>query len=288
MTISRPAVVVTGSSTGIGAATARALVRQGFHVFGSVRKQADAESLVGELGSQFTPLLFDVTDEKAVTEAADLVERELDGVPLAGLVNNAGIALGGPLIYLPIEEFRLQLEVNLTGVLIVTKAFAPLLGAREGFDGKPGRIINMGSVGGTSAYPFMAPYHTSKFGLEGFSESLRRELMLFGVDVILIAPASIATPIWEKAEKTDTSGYEQTPYRDVFPRFMHFMGKLGEAGIPAERVGDAVHTALTHHRPKTRYVVTGRPFEQFMMEHLPKRLLDGIIAGRLGLKPTKK
>ncbi|KRA62644.1 oxidoreductase [Caulobacter sp. Root656] len=281
-------VVVTGASTGIGWAVAQVLTQRGFHVFGSVRKAADAERLTAAFGPAVTPLMFDVTDEAAVRGAAGQVETAMDGRPLAGLVNNAGIAVAGPLLHLPIEEWRRQLEVNLTGVVIATQAFAPLVGARlpaAGPPGRPGRIVNIGSVGGRNANPFMAPYCTSKFGLEGLSESLRRELLPFGVDVVVIAPGAVATPIWDKADETDTSAYADTVYGPALDRLRAYMLSIGKSGLPAERIGEAVHTALTVARPKVRYTITPQPMQMLMADLLPKRMLDRIVGKRLGLLP---
>jgi NAD(P)-dependent dehydrogenase (short-subunit alcohol dehydrogenase family) len=278
-------VVVTGASTGIGWAVAQVLTQRGFHVFGSVRKAADAERLTAAFGPAVTPLMFDVTDEVAVRAAAGQVETALDGRPLAGLVNNAGIAVAGPLLHLPIDQWRRQLEVNLTGVVIATQAFAPLVGARKPVAGPPGRIVNIGSVGGRNANPFMAPYCTSKFGLEGLSESLRRELLPFGVDVVVIAPGAVATPIWDKADETDTSAYADTVYGPALERLRAYMLSIGKSGLPAERIGEAVHTALTVARPKVRYTITPQPMQMLMADLLPKRTLDRIVGKRLGLLP---
>ena len=183
-------IVITGVSTGIGWGAAKVAIQKGFRVFGSVRKAADAQRLSAEFGPNFTPLIFDVTDEAAVAAAARQVREALGGETLFGLVNNAGVAVAGPLLHLPIAEFRQQIEINLTGAVIVTQAFAPLLGADKDLKGPPGRIVNISSVGGRNATPFMAPYNASKFALEGLSESLRRELMLFGIEVIVVAPGA--------------------------------------------------------------------------------------------------
>jgi NAD(P)-dependent dehydrogenase (short-subunit alcohol dehydrogenase family) len=150
---------------------------------------------VARVRANFVPLLFDVTDQAAVAAGAEAAAKQLDGEPLFGLVNNAGIAVSGPLLYLDIDDFRMQLEVNLTGQLIVTQAFAPLLTEHATKTNRPGRIVMISSVGGKNASPFVGPYNTSKFGLEGFSESLRREVQLLGIDVIVIAPGAVATPI---------------------------------------------------------------------------------------------
>ncbi|WP_184716894.1 SDR family NAD(P)-dependent oxidoreductase [Caulobacter sp.] len=276
-------VVVTGVSTGIGWGAVKVLTARGCHVFGSVRKRADADRLAAEFGAAFTPLLFDVTDEAAVRESARQVEAALGGAALAGLVNNAGIAVAGPLLQLPIEEWRQQLEVNLTGVVIATQAFAPLLGAGEARVSNPGRIVNISSVGGRNGNPLMAPYCTSKFGLEGLSESLRRELLPFGVDVVVVAPGAVATPIWTKADETDTSRYANTIYAPALERLRQYMLTIGKAGLPPETIGETIHTALTAARPKVRYVVSPSPMQVLMTEILPKRTLDRITGKRLGL-----
>ena len=194
---------MTGASTGIGAACVDLLVEKGFLVFASVRKDSDAAALTARHGASVIPLLFDVTDAESIAAAARDVEARLEGETLAGLVNNAGVAVPGPLLHLPIDDFRRQIEVNLIGQLRIIQAFAPLLGAGAQRRGAPGRIVNMSSVAGRFAAPFLGAYAASKFGLEGMSDALRRELIVYGVDVVLIEPGMIATPIWDKAEETD-------------------------------------------------------------------------------------
>lgn len=277
-------IVVTGASTGIGWGCTKVLTQKGFHVFGSVRKQADADRLSAAFGAAVTPLLFDVTDAQAVAAGALDVGARLAGATLAGLVNNAGIANPGPLLHVDIAYFRQQLEVNVTGQLIVTQAFAPLLGASPETRTKtPGRIAMMSSVGGKVGMPFVGPYNTSKFALEGLSESLRRELMLYGVDVIVIAPGAIATPIWDKADALDLSPYERTPYGPIVAKVKGYMTEMGRKGLAPERIGEVVHTALTAPKPKTRYIVTPDPLQNWMSNNLPKRLVDRTIAKQLGL-----
>lgn len=278
-------VVVTGVSTGIGRGITKVLLQNGFHVFGSVRKRLDAERLSTEFGERFSPLLFDVTDEVAVQATAGQVRQQLKGETLSGLVNNAGIAVPGPLIHLPTDDFRHQLEVNLVGVLIVTKAFAPLLGADRSLGGQPGRIINMSSVSGKSAPPFVGAYATSKHGLEGFSETLRREMMLYGIDVIIVGPGPVATPIWDKAQGVDLSAYAHTEYVEPARRALGYMLRNGKNGLPAEKVGEVVWHALTTPRPRVRYAVVGRDLlRRFVQRLLPKRFVDQIIARNLGFK----
>jgi hypothetical protein len=276
-------VVVTGSSTGIGWGATKVLIENGFRVFGSVRKEADGERLKKEFGGNFVPLLFDVTDAQAVNAAAEKVSAALGGETLFGLVNNAGIAVAGPLLYLKIDELRHQLDVNVTGQLVVTQAFAPLLGADTSRKGDPGRIVMISSVGGKNANPFMGPYNASKFALEGLSESLRRELMLFGIDVIIVAPGAVATPIWAKAEEVDVSQYANTPYVTQLERIRNYMLDRGPKGLKPEKLGQAIHLALTIAHPKTRYTVSPDGLQDTMVNILPKRMVDRMIGGRLGL-----
>jgi NAD(P)-dependent dehydrogenase (short-subunit alcohol dehydrogenase family) len=276
-------VVVTGVSTGIGWGCAKVLIAQGFRVFGSVRKQADADRLRAEFGPSFVPLIFDVTDEAAVRAAAERVADALGAEPLAGLVNNAGVAVAGPLLHLPIAEFRQQMEVNVTGVVIVTQAFAPLLRVREGAEGRPGRIVNISSVGGRNGTPFLAPYNASKFALEGLSEALRRELLLFGIDVIIVAPGAVATAIWGKAQEVDIGPYRQTPFFPALEKVRAFMN--GAGGLRPEALGELVAKALTTPKPKVRYMIAPDMVQAFMTEHLPRRMVDRIVGKRLGLLP---
>ncbi len=276
-------VVVTGVSTGIGWGITKVLIQHGLRVFGSVRKTQDANRLSKEFGKNFTPLLFDVTDEPAVRAAAQQVREQLHGETLFGLVNNAGIAVPGPLMYLSTSDFRHQLEVNLVSVLIVTKAFLPLLGADRSLRGRPGRIVNISSTGGRNGGPFLGAYSASKHGLEGFSESLRRELMLYGIDVIIIAPGAVATPIWDKAEQVDVSAYADTEYAESIRRMQDYAVRNGRKGLPPEKIGEVTWHTLTAPRPRLRYAVApGNPLLRYIEELLPRRLVDRVIAKELG------
>src|SRR5277367_3657198 len=233
-------VVITGASTGIGWATAKLLVDKGYRVFGSVRKPADAERLVGEFGGNFVPLLFDVTDEAAVLASAREVRAALNGETLAGLVNNAGIAVPGPVLELSADEFRRQMDVNVIGPIIATQAFGPLLGSDPSLKGPKGRIVMISSVAGKNGNPFSSAYSASKHAIEGLSESLRRELMLFGIDVIIVAPGAVKTPIWSKAEEVDVSGYRNSPFFPALEKIRTFMLQLGENGLPAETIAERI------------------------------------------------
>ncbi len=278
-------VVITGASTGIGWATAKLLLDRGFRVFGSVRKEADAERLKREFGANFTPLLFDITDEAAVLAAAREVRAALDGETLFGLVNNAGIAVAGPVLELAADEFRRQLDVNVIGPIIATQAFGPLLGTDSALKGPKGRIVMVSSVAGKNGNPLMSAYAASKHAIEGLSESLRREMMLFGIDVIVVAPGAVKTPIWSKAEEADISAYKNSPFFPALERIRKFMLQLGESGLPAEKIAERIADALTSASPKVRYQITPDPMRHLMTAVLPKRMVDKIIAKRLGLMP---
>jgi NAD(P)-dependent dehydrogenase (short-subunit alcohol dehydrogenase family) len=280
-----PSVVITGTSTGIGWGTAKVMLQRGFRVFGSVRKQEDAGRLRQEFGANFTPLMFDVTDEAQVLAAAREVRAELEDETLAGLVNNAGIAVPGPVLELSADEFRCQMDVNVIGPIITTQAFGPLLGADPSLQGPKGRVVMISSVAGKNGNPLMSAYSASKFAIEGLSESLRRELMLFGIDVVIIAPGAVKTPIWTKAEEVDISGYKNSPYFPALERIRKFMLQLGEGGLPAEKIGELVHLALTSPKPRVRYQIAPDPMRHLMTAILPKRMVDRIIARRLGLMP---
>jgi NAD(P)-dependent dehydrogenase (short-subunit alcohol dehydrogenase family) len=254
-------------------------------VFGSVRKPADADRLKAEFGANFTPLLFDVTDEAAVLAAAREVRAALDGATLTGLVNNAGIAVAGPVLELSADEFRHQMDVNVIGPIIATQAFGPLLGSDPSLKGAKGRIVMISSVAGKNGNPLMSAYSASKHAIEGLSESLRREMMLFGIDVVIVAPGAVKTPIWGKAEEVDVSPYKNSPFFPPLERIRKFMLHLGEIGLPPEKIAETIAEALTSAHPKVRYQVTPDPIRHLVTSVLPKRTVDRIIAKRLGLMP---
>ena len=278
------AVVITGASTGIGRAAVAKAVREGAQVFPSVRKQADADSLKAEFGDAVTPLIFDVADEAAVRAGAAQVAQALGNRRLFGLVNNAGIAVPGPLLHLDTDELRRQFEINFFGVHNVTRAFADLLGADKQRTGKPGRIIMISSVGGQNGAPFVGPYAASKFAMEGYSQSLRRELMLYGIDVIVIGPGAIATPIWDKAEQNDLNRFSNTDYAPMVERVADYMLKQGRDGLPASQVGDLIWHCLADPAPKPRYRILRNEFMDVTLPRLlGQRAVDKIIAKRLGM-----
>ena len=285
-------IVVTGVSTGIGFAVAEELIERGFRVFGSVRKQSDADSVQQRLGERFRPLLFDVTDSDAVRRGARQVEEAVGDLGLSGLVNNAGVGIIGPLMHMPMEQIRHVFEVNVFGLLEVTRAFLPLLGARSdrpvGPERGPGRIVNISSVSGRIAYPMFGAYAGSKFAVEAISDSLRRELMLYDIDVILIEPGAIETPIWDKGLQMDFSPYEKTDYGPIMKRILEDLKGQRDDALPVSAVSRVVYRALTVRRPKTRYVVPNSPLTRWWIPHLlPDRWLDRVCRHVLKIRPER-
>ena len=281
-------VVVTGVSTGIGRGTASVMIKTGWRVFGSVRKQADGQALQAELGESFVPLVFDVEDNDAVVAASAEVRTRLGGHTLDGLVNNAGISLIDPLLVQSVADFRKQIEVNLVGTFAVTRAFAPLLGAEPGLAGPKGRIVNISSVGGKMAPPFLGAYAAAKHGVEGFSDSLRRELQLVGIDVVVIEPGSVVTPIWDKAEAASSAHLAGTIWEQPVRAFTDFMMKGARKGLAPERIGEVVRTALTVAKPRARYApVPGKLLNWTVPTKLPSRVVDRLIGAQLGLRQKR-
>jgi hypothetical protein len=279
-------VVVTGVSTGIGWATAKVLISKGFRVFGSVRKQTDADRLQREFGNGYVPLLMDIADADAVHQAAQKVGSMIGDGNLVGLVNNAGIVVSGPLLYLRPSEYRRQLEVNMISPLVVIQAFAPLLGTDKKRQGPTGRVVNMSSTTAKVVIPLLGAYSSSKAGLEGMSDALRRELMLFGIDLVIIEPGTVNTPMYDKGEKEDLGEFKQTEYWEAVQNFQKFIvAEARNNGLPAERLGEAVHVALTTEKPKARYAVVPQRFKNWTLPRLlPVRMLDAAIAKQMGFK----
>jgi NAD(P)-dependent dehydrogenase (short-subunit alcohol dehydrogenase family) len=278
-------VVVTGVSTGIGHATTKVLISKGFRVFGSVRKQADADRLQREFGSGFVPLIMDISDADAVHQAALQVGSMTGEGNLVGLVNNAGIVVSGPLLYMRPSEYRRQLEVNMISPLVVIQAFAPLLGTDQTRQGPTGRIVNMSSSTAKVVIPLLGAYSSSKSGLEGMSDALRRELMLFGIDLVIIEPGTVNTEMYDKGEKEDLCEFKQTEYWEAVQNFQKFIVTEARTnGLPPERLGEAVYLALTTAKPKARYAVVPQRFKNWTLPRLlPTRMLDAGLAKQLGI-----
>jgi NAD(P)-dependent dehydrogenase (short-subunit alcohol dehydrogenase family) len=282
-------VVVTGVSTGIGFATTKVLVAKGFRVFGSVRKQADADRLQSEFGNGYVPLIIDISDADAVHQAAQQVGSMIGDRNLVGLVNNAGIVVSGPLLYMRPSEYKRQLEVNMISPLVVIQAFAPLLGTNKKRQGPTGRIVNMSSSTAKVVVPLLGAYSSSKCGLEGMSDALRRELMLFGIDLVIIEPGTVNTEMYDKGEKEDLSEFKETEYWEAVQKFQRFIVTEARTnGLPPERLGEAVHVALTAAKPKARYAVVPQRFKNWTLPRLlPMRMLDAYFAKQMGLTKPK-
>ncbi|MDZ7604107.1 MAG: SDR family oxidoreductase [Cyclobacteriaceae bacterium] len=271
-------ILITGVSTGIGYSLAKKFHAEGYAVIGSVRSVKDAEKLVLDFGQNFHPLVFDVTDEEAIAAAVLEVERLLKGGVLAGLINNSGIAVGGPVMHLPLSEFRRQFDVNVFGLIAVTKAFLPMLGARPEFHGRAGKIINISSVSGKVGFPFIAPYCASKFALEGFSQSLRRELLLYGIDVISIGPGPVKTPIWGKTEETPEEVLRSV-YGPSISRFREFMKKSAEAGLDPDDLANRIFRVFQKKNPRTNYLFMNKKFFNYIVPEyfMTSRMMDNML-----------
>ena len=278
-------VMVTGVSTGIGRGTTKVLVSKGFRVFGSVRRQADGDSLQREFGDGVVPLIMDITDADAVHQTAQKVSSMIGDRNLIGLVNNAGIVVSGPLLYLRPSEYRRQLEVNMISPLVVIQAFAPFLGTDKERQGPAGRIVNISSTGAKVAIPLIGGYSSSKAGLEGMSDALRQELMVFGIDVVIIEPGTVNTAMYDKGEKEDLSEFKPTEYWEAVQNFQKYIVTEARTnGLPPERLGEAVHVALTTAKPKARYAVVPQRFKNWTLPRLlPVRMLDAYLAKQMKL-----
>lgn len=275
------AVLVTGSSTGIGRATALRLDRIGFRVFAGVRKPADGEALAAAASGRLEAVILDVADAGSVEAAAGAI-GEATGERMAGLVNNAGITVAGPIEGIDIDEWRRQFEVNVFGQVAVTKALLPMLRAGKG------RVVFMSSIGGRNALPMLAPYNASKHAIEAIGDSLRQEVRDLGVKVAIVEPGSVATPIWEKGatgarEARERYGPEvERVYGGKMDRVTSVALEAGEGGIPPERVADTVEHALTAERPRTRYLVgIDAKVQAKLGALLPDRVFDAAVARQL-------
>ncbi|MFZ1934898.1 MAG: SDR family NAD(P)-dependent oxidoreductase [Thermoguttaceae bacterium] len=280
-----PAVVITGASTGIGRACALELDRRGFRVFAGIRTAAAAQQLRAAASARLTPLTIDVTEADTITAAAKVVAEAVGDAGLAGLVNNAGIAVPGPLELVPIDAFRRQIEVNLVGQLAVIQAFLPLLRKARG------RMVNMSSMSGGLSVPYLGPYSASKFGLEAITDALRTEFRDSGIRVSAVAPAAIATPIWEKSAASAeqlAAGVDQATlslYDADLAAIRQWVGHSARIAAPTSRVVAAVVHALTAPRPKAHYYLGWDVrfcFRLFKM--LPDRIRDHLVQRFVGLR----
>src|SRR5690349_3102380 len=279
------AVVVTGASTGIGRAAALLLDQRGYRVFAGVRKDEDAESLSDAGSDRLTPIKIDVTDEKSISSAKEEVQEAIGEDGVAGLVNNAGVGGGGPMEFMPIEDFRRTLEVNVVGQVAVTQAFLPLIRKAKG------TVVFIASIGGRVASPFLSDYNASKFGVEALGDSLRREVSPWGIDVVVVEPGSIATEIWRKGADTmeEQRGAMPPDAKRLYGAQMEAFGKsfieeTGGRGIPPSKVAEVIHKAIQSDKPKARYLVgVDAKVGARLHAAVPTRTFDGLLRRQLKL-----
>lgn len=277
-------VVITGASTGIGRSSAEYLAHKGWRVFAGIRKAADGEPL-RTASDNIYPILLDVTDPSQVITGMETVREALEGRTLAGLINNAGIANMGPLALQPLDTFENHFTVNVFGLLRATQAFLPLLGMDETLQGKAGRIINITSVGGRLASPFLGAYTATKHAVESMTDSLRRELVIYGIDAIAVGPGAVKTPIWDKAEDANASNpYANTAWAEPIAKFSDTMLQGGRDGLEPEVIAACIEEALSAAKPKARYAPVPNKLTNFTLPMLlPKRTIDSVFWKRFGL-----
>ena len=272
-------IVITGASTGIGYAATRAFAERGWRVFPTVRTEADAAKLRGEVPG-VEVLICDVTERPSLVAARDRVRAALGERYLDVLMNNAGIAVGGPLQLQDMSLYRRHFEVNVFGLVQTTQLFLPLLGAEPNPTGRPGRILNISSVGGRVAAPFISAYVGTKHAVEGISHSLRRELKVFGIEVVIVGPGSIKTPIWEKG--ADFESYRNTPYEAVLERLGRAFVKAGKDGLEPDYLARRLVRIAEAKKPRARYaIVPNRLANWSLPRRLPHRWLDWLVSRSL-------
>jgi len=268
-------VIVTGSSSGIGKDLCRVLVSKGYKVFGTVRSVNDACALSKEIGSGFEPLILDVTIESQVLHARKQVENHLGGIKLCALINNAGVATLGPVEHMPTPEFVAQIDTKVLGTFLCTKTFLPLLGTNRNLKGPAGRIVNISSIlGGKIGSPFMSAYCASKHAVEAFSESLRRELKSYGIKVVIVAPGSISTPIWNTLKNhIGNASFSDTEYHVSFNRVLKSLQQFDKNSLPIGQLSRVILRSIETKNPKIRYTPTN-DFSQKIWPYIPKKLMD--------------
>lgn len=275
-------VLVTGASSGIGQAAALYLDERGWRVFAGIRQQPDADHLQAQASTRLTPLVLDVTNGEQIAAAAQTVGRAVGERGLDGLVNNAGIFLGGPVEFMPLDNLRQLLEVNVLGTVAVTQAFMPLVRQAKG------RVVNIGSVNGRFAMPMVAPYAMSKFALHAMNDALRREVAGWGVKVTIIDPGQVNTAIWRKnSERVAANRAHISPqYEAYYGVVLNQVKNADEAGqgIPPTAVAAVIHKALTARRPRTHYLVGADVrLGLWLMRLLPGGLFDYVLRRIVGL-----
>lgn len=273
----RQAVLITGVSSGIGYDAVRFLLEKGYYVFGSVRKQEDKIKLETDFPENFCCLQFDVTKEAQVIASLEQLKSILDGHPLSGLINNAGQAIAGPMQLLSDDKFRQQMEINLFGTRNVTNCFLPLLGAVKDFQGTPGKIINISSLAGIFNTPFLGAYCVSKHAMESLGEIYRRELLLYGIDVVSIQSGPIASEIWKKSGE-ELDEFSDSDYATILKKSRALMRKSEKEALPARVISELIFKILTTKKPKLSYIVHKHKLKTILLtKYLPTRFIDNLI-----------
>lgn len=271
-------VLITGSSTGIGFETCKLFADKGYEVFAGVRQQKDYDRLNTMMDS-VRAIYLDVTKPEDVAKAYELLDSLTKPADAFVLVNNAGVALAGPSECITAEDLKWQMDVNLLGVHRVTSMMLPLLRRSKG------RVVNIGSISGRMAAPFFSPYAASKFALDGYTDSLRREVAPLGVTVTMVNPGPTKTPIWDKSLESSLARIEGHPALPVYADGMNLVKKLamesGENGVPAREVADKIYYAATTRRPRSRYYVgKGIDATNKLSHWLPDSVLDRLVLQR--------
>ena len=279
--MNKKSILITGVSSGIGHGTLSYFVKKGFHVYGSVRNSKDANKLKKIFRENFTPLIFDVTKEAQVKKAASIVKKDLKNSNLLALVNNAGVAISGPILLQKVKDFEKQININLNGAFRVLKFFAPLCGAEKNNNSKKGVIFNISSISGKIGMPGVGAYTASKFGLEGLSHSLRRELIKYGVDVVIIGPGPIKSEIFDKIDKKFLETLKKSDYAKVAKNIPKRMKNAKKIAFPPEEVGKLIFNALHDPNRKTRYTITPNKLMYWTLPMLiTDRMLDKMVTKR--------
>ena len=272
-------IFITGISSGIGKSAALFLASKGYNVYGSVRKIEDASFLTELTNVSIHPVILDVSKIDDINR----ISTELKDIPFAGLINNAGYALSGPLKYIDMTDFRNQFEINVFGLLAVTKAFLPNLEKNKSVQGEPGRIINISSISGKIVTPFTVPYSASKFAVESISDGMRREFAHIGIKVSIIEPGPIKTPIWDKAKSENTKAFVNE-YEKMLLLREGFIDATVKNALPVEKVTKAIYHAISNPKPKIRYLIVKHPFLTRIIYTLPDRFIDYLAMKRVNLK----
>lgn len=269
-------ILITGASSGIGRHAALLLAGNGYHILAGVRREDDARALTDEGKGQIYPLILDVTNSESVESAAKSAADIIGEAPLVAIINNAGIAVSGPVLYVPTDAWKEQLEVNVVGVVRVTQAFFPLLSRRPSAeDQHPRRIINIGSVSGLFASPFVGPYAASKFALEAITDSLRRELFMYDIQVVVIEAGSIDTRIWDKAQSApDYTGPEYEGLSAFRSRMIDHQKKTS---MPVESIGSLILNVIVSRKVRVRYLLRRKKWKFNLIRFLPAAWVDRMI-----------